>query len=99
MVVLTIELRVDGDRQDAVRDNFTRRFLPTVSRRDGFVDAILASALEEPDRMLILLFFESEEQRMAWVSSPEHDPVWESIASQCRNVTPVSHEILARAGR
>lgn len=99
MVVLTINLSVQNGRQAELRHNFLERFLPAVSRQPGFVDAKLATALEDASRMLVLLMFDSEQQRLAWVNSAEHDPAWESVASLCTDFVPVSHEIVAEAER
>lgn len=97
MVVLTVTLYIHSGRQSEMRKNFMEGFLPAVSRKPGFVDAKLATALEDPERMLLLLLFDSEEERLAWVNSREHGPAWEGIASLCRESVPVSHEIVAAA--
>lgn len=97
MVVLTIRLDVKKGQQAAIERNFRDRFLPAVSKRPGFIDAHMAKSLDEPSQMLILLFFASEQQRLDWVASPEHDPAWNTIASLCDDFTPVPHEVLASA--
>jgi len=98
MVVLTVTLHVQDGRQSEIQNNFVERFLPAVRRQPGFMDAKLGRALEDAQRMLLLLTFDTEQQRLAWVNSPEHGPAWDSIASLCRDFVPVSHEISAGAG-
>lgn len=95
MVLLTIALEVKTGRTAQLTENFSKQFLPVVSRRPGFAGAQLARELEAPQHMLILLFFETEQQRLDWVASPQHDPAWNAIASLCDGYTPVSYEVVA----
>lgn len=97
MVVLTIDLEVDSSNQQQLQDNFRRQFVAAVSRQPGFVDVQLARPLAGGNRMLILLYFDTEQQREAWVATPEHEAAWSSIASLCRGFKPVSHEVVASA--
>lgn len=95
MVLLTITLEVKAGRTAQLAENFRKQFLPAVSRRPGFAGAQLARELEASQQMLILLFFETEQQRLDWVESPQHDPAWTTIASLCDGYTPVSYEVVA----
>lgn len=95
MVLLTINLKIKAGKTGELVENFRDRFLPIVSRQPGFVGTQLAYELEVPEGMLILLTFETEQQRLDWVASPQHDPVWNTIASLCDDYTPISHQIVA----
>lgn len=97
MVVLTIVLDFAPENATGIAANFRSRFLPAIATQKGFVDAALGQRPDAPGQGLILLFFKTEEQRLAWVASPEHDPAWNSIASLCKGFTPVSYQILASA--
>ncbi len=99
MVVLTISLDVAPENQQPLQDCFTGQFVPAVRRQPGFVDVQLARPLggSGAEGMLVLLYFETERQRQAWVATPEHETAWNAMAALCRGFTPVSHEVLAGA--
>lgn len=64
LVLLTINLEVKTGQFEKLAANFQQKFLPTVSRQPGFSGARLTRELETSQRALILLFFQSEQQRL-----------------------------------
>jgi heme-degrading monooxygenase HmoA len=97
MVVLTIVLELEPRNASAVLDSFRGKFLAAISRQKGFVNARMARRLDDPTRMLMLIYFETEQQRLDWVASAAHEPAWNSIAALCDRFTALPHEILASA--
>lgn len=97
MVVLTIILDFMPEKAREIEESFRKRFLPAISRQKGFRNAHLAKRLDNAGQMLILLFFDSEKERLDWVSSPEHGPAWDSISGLCDKFSAVSHELVASA--
>ena len=97
MVVLTINLEVAVANQQRLQECFTAQFVPAVRRQPGFVDVQLARPLagHGTDSMLVLLYFKTEQEREAWVATPEHETAWNAMAALCHGFTPVSHEVLA----
>jgi heme-degrading monooxygenase HmoA len=48
---------------------------PAVRRRPGFVSKVLLQAEAEPERLVMLLTWESGDHASAWVALPEHDEI------------------------
>ncbi|MBM3737407.1 MAG: hypothetical protein FJW39_16630 [Acidobacteria bacterium] len=83
-----IQLHVDlevGDEK-LLLANFSKIFKPAISRQDGFVEVRL---LKFRKAMLgngpgswnyrLLISFKTEEQRMKWVASDDHQKAWPTI--------------------
>jgi heme-degrading monooxygenase HmoA len=52
-----------------------RYHTPAVRRQPGFVSKVLLQAEDDPDRVAMLLTWETTEQALAWTKHPEHDTV------------------------
>ena len=87
-VQLHIDMDVDPSREKEIVDNFHGAFKPTMSRQPGYVDvrlmrlrsAVVGPAPDGPNyRMLIS--FRTEEERLTWVATDDHQRVWPLIES------------------
>lgn len=94
MVMLEIKLEVKEGQSSEVKKRFNENFASAIKRQSGFYNALFLEQLESKDNCMILLFFDTEEQRLDWVSSDEHDPAWESIVELLNSFTAKSYEIV-----
>ena len=63
-------------------DAYVSVFRPAVSRQPGFQSVTLVRP-HEGARWLLLIGFESEEDRLAWVATDLHQEAWPAIAATC----------------
>lgn len=89
-VQLHVELEVIAGKEKEIEQAFLERFSSVIRRHPGFVEVKLlkfAKALEgkpaAPYRLVIS--FETEEDRLRWVASPQHQHVWPSIGNTLRH--------------
>jgi len=96
MVILEIELVVKEGQNSEVKKRFNENFTPAIRHQSGFYNALFLEQLEIRDNCMILLFFDTEKQRLDWVSSDEHDPAWESIVELLNSFTAKSYRIVEK---
>ena len=84
-IELHVDLEVDPPREEEMLANFHTKFEPVIRRQPGFVAVRmlkLRSKLTEKGiapRYRLVISFETEEQRLGWVASAEHQRVWPEI--------------------
>ena len=90
-IQLHVDLDVDPARQKEMLQNFRTVFRPVIRKQPGFVDvkllklrSALAGKAPENTSYRLLISFQTEEQRQAWVKSDEHQRVWPSIEKTLR---------------
>jgi heme-degrading monooxygenase HmoA len=86
-IQLHVELVVGADSADGLIEAFQNAFQPTIQRQAGFRDVQLLKhrgtmvGEGSPDaNFRLLIGFETEEQRQAWVASDDHQRAWPEIA-------------------
>ncbi len=85
-IQLHVDLDVDAAKEKELVSNFQTIFKPTISKQPGFVEvklmklrkAMKGSAPANTSYRL-LISFQKEEQRVAWVATADHQRVWPSI--------------------
>ena len=85
-IQLHVDLDVDAAKEKELVSNFQTIFKPTISKQPGFVEvklmklrkAMKGSAPSNTSYRL-LISFQKEEQRVAWVATADHQRVWPSI--------------------
>lgn len=85
-ILLHCDLQVDPAREKEMLNNFHNTFEPVIRKQPGFVDVKmmkLRSAVmgknPTPANYRLVISFEKEEQRIAWVATPQHQKVWPTI--------------------
>jgi heme-degrading monooxygenase HmoA len=84
-IQLQVDLDVDPAKEADVVKNFKTVFLPVISKQPGFVDVKMLKLRSTPKgdapktRYRLLISFETEEQRLKWVATDDHQRVWPSI--------------------
>ena len=74
-IQLHVDLDVDPAKQDDLVRTFHEVFEPVISRQPGFVSVTLLKAHTAIAYRLVISFL-SEEQRVTWVATEDHQRVW-----------------------
>ena len=88
-IQLHVELDVDPAREKELISNFRKLFKPAISRQPGFVEVNLLKlqsvlAGQTPTNYRLIISFQTEAQRQAWVATADHQRVWPSIEKTLR---------------
>lgn len=67
---------------------------PAVQRQPGFVSKALVQSEDDPERLVMLLTWQTTAAALAWVAQPEHD----EVAAQLRPYTLPAEPWAARGG-
>ena len=94
MVMLEIKALLKEGQHYEVKKRFNENFAPAIRHQSGFCNALFLEQLENRDNCMILLFFDTEKQRLEWRRSDEHDPVWGSIIELLISFTAKSYKII-----
>ncbi|MGE5489409.1 MAG: antibiotic biosynthesis monooxygenase family protein [bacterium] len=85
-IQLHCDLLLDPAREQEMLENYKNIFRPVITKQPGFVAVKLLklrSALqgEAPQNCSyrLIISFETEEQRLTWVASDEHQRVWPTV--------------------
>ncbi|MCW5979035.1 MAG: hypothetical protein KIT09_13220 [Bryobacteraceae bacterium] len=85
-IMLHCDLQVDPAREKEMVNNFRNTFEPVIRKQPGFVDvrlqklrSALAGKAPTSANYKLLISFQTEEQRLTWVASDDHQRVWPSI--------------------
>jgi heme-degrading monooxygenase HmoA len=83
---LHVDLFVTPGREDEMKQNFLTVFKPVLSKQPGFVRVQLLKLRSELSGKApvgasyrLIISFETEEQRLAWVATDDHQRVWPEI--------------------
>ena len=87
-IVLLVDLEVDPAKEKTLLNNFRNTFRPAIQKQPGFVDVKLLHLTKEAAgkapagcNYRLLISFETEAQRLAWVATDIHQKVWPTIES------------------
>ena len=84
-IQLHVDLEVDPKQEAELLKNFKTIFKPTIVKQAGFVDVKMLKLRSVPmgnapmGKFRLLISFQTEEQRLKWVASDDHQRVWPSI--------------------
>lgn len=85
-IQLHCDLNVDPKREKEMVSNFHKVFEPVISKQPGFVEVKLMKLRSVPagagpanTNYRLLISFQTEEQRVKWVATDEHQRVWPEI--------------------
>jgi antibiotic biosynthesis monooxygenase (ABM) superfamily enzyme len=90
-IVLELDLEVDPAKEKDMLANYRTKFRPAIRKQPGFVDVKLmklqtALAGKAPANCTyrLLISFQTEDQRKAWVATATHQQVWPTIEGQLK---------------
>ena len=88
-IQLHVDLDVTPGKEKTLEANFEKTFRPTISRQPGFVEvqllrfrkAMMGAGPAHSSYRLLISFY-TEEQRVTWVASADHQKAWPTIEGQ-----------------
>jgi len=87
MVELHISLEPMAGNEQELERTFSEEFAPAAARQDGFRRVTLLKKENSLREYEIDLVFESEDQRLRWVASDDHQDAFPRIAELCQHVS------------
>ena len=88
-IQLHVDLDVAPGKEKTLEANFEKTFRPTISKQPGFVEVKLLKfrkammgAGPAHSSYRLLISFHTEEQRVTWVASADHQKAWPAIEGQ-----------------
>ncbi len=85
-IQLHCDLFLDPKREKEMLNNYNKVYLPVIKKQPGFVAVTLLKLRSENQGKApkgasyrLIISFQTEEQRLKWVSSPDHQKVWPSV--------------------
>ena len=86
-----VDLEVDPAKEKEMLSNYEKIFRPAIMKQPGFVEVKLMhlrKAMMGPApcnfTYRLLISFQTEEQRLKWVSTDTHQKVWPTIEGQLK---------------
>lgn len=75
-IELHVDLDVEPTKERDLESTFHTVFQPTISKQPGFVLVSLLKLRAATVAYRLVISFETEEQRVAWVATTDHQRVW-----------------------
>lgn len=94
MVTLHIYLRVRLGQEARFEELYQKTYVPAISKQEGFRSTQLLRPYEGGGEYEIDIYFDNEDLRERWASSPEHQEVWPQVEEMCAESTPRGFHIL-----
>jgi heme-degrading monooxygenase HmoA len=98
MITLHITMQARPGRGGDVVRVFTEAYVPAIRRQKGFRRAMLLREHERRDRFGIDIYFDTEEDRLRWVASPEHVAAWPQVEAVAQQICWTGYDVLEEAG-
>ena len=93
MIGLKIYLTLKDGMDQGLIDAYKNSFQPAIKVQEGFRNVMLLKKQDSLCTFQINLFFDTEEQRQAWVATDAHQAAWPKIAANCVNAEWVLFDI------
>ena len=87
MIALQIYLEPFAGKEEELEKKFLEIFVPAISVQKGFLRVSMLKSREALREYQIELVFETEELRLQWVASEEHQEAFPQIAALCQRVS------------
>jgi heme-degrading monooxygenase HmoA len=84
-IELHVDLDVEPTKEKDLVSTFHTVFEPTISKQPGFVLVTLLK-LRAAVTYRLVISFETEEQRVAWVATADHQRVWPQMEKNLKGV-------------
>ncbi len=93
MIELQISLEALPGKDEKLEKIFDTVFAPAISIQKGFKSVSLLKQSNTMHGYQIQLRFDTEEQRLAWVASDEHQKAFPKVAELCGAVSWMGFEV------
>jgi len=87
MIELHIHLEPHAGREAELERAYWQYYVPAVSVQEGFRRTVLLKRRDAVREYQIDIAFDSEELRLQWVASPQHQEGWPPIQALCARVS------------
>jgi hypothetical protein len=98
---LHVDLIVEPAQAAGLKETFDKVFRPVIRKQPGFVDVRLLkyslSKMGQPPARCtyrLLISFETEKQREAWVASADHQKVWPQMEKHIKLATALVFDVV-----
>lgn len=95
MIELHVYCDVSEGKEEELKKVFNNIFSPAMAKQPGFVRVNLLKMKEEERKYEIDIVFETEEQRLAWVATPEHTEAWPKVEACFTNFSHKIFDVVA----
>ena len=85
-IELHVDLDVEPTKENDLESTFHTVFQPTISKQPGFVSVTLLKLRAAAVTYRLVISFETEEQRVAWVATGDHQRVWPQMEKNLKGV-------------
>jgi hypothetical protein len=92
-IQLHCDLELDPKREKEMLTNYRNVFRPTIIKQPGFVAVTLLKLRAEKQGKAplgctyrLIISFQTEEQRLTWVATPDHQKVWPMVENTLKGV-------------
>jgi len=85
-IELHVDLDVEPTKEKDLVSTFHTVFEPTISKQPGFVLVTLLKLRAAAVTYRLVISFETEEQRVAWVATADHQRVWPQMEKNLKGV-------------
>jgi heme-degrading monooxygenase HmoA len=75
-IELHVDLAVEPTKEKELVSTFHTIFEPVIRKQPGFVSVSLLKPRGAASAYRLVISFETEEQRLAWVATDDHQRVW-----------------------
>ena len=96
MIELHIFLEPVSGNEEKLEAAFREAFVPAISVQEGFRRVAMLKVKDAMRKYQIDLAFETEELRLKWVASKEHQDAFPKLAVLCQQVTWAGYDIISQ---
>lgn len=96
MSLLQIYLRIIAANRSELERVFNEVFAPAISEQNGFRHVFLLKVHDKEDEFQIQLCFDTEDHRLAWVASAEHQEAFPQVKALCESISHVRFELCSQ---
>lgn len=87
MIELHIYLEPHDGKESDLESLYWNEYVPGIEAQDGFQRSTLIKKRDALREYQINITFDSEELRLKWVDSKEHQEVWPKVAALCHRIS------------
>jgi len=81
MMQLHVEFKIKEGRKEQLQNAVEKIFLPAISTQKGFKNCYFLLDREDSTKGELIIAFNSEEDRRAWVATPLHETAWGEVGA------------------
>lgn len=95
MIQLHIYLEAQPGKEHALEQAYREAYVPAITVQQGFVSTALLKTSTAVRQYQIDIAFTTEEKRLQWVASTEHQTAWPQIEALCNDITWQGFDVIA----